>query len=165
VTALDVDMTFSTLDAQILTGASLRQLNRYATMGVAGTRPGRGGGNVRVYTPTDIEVVAALQDLLALGAPIVQLADEVAYVLGARPVQLEGEYLIVTLDPSRARRFDRYLLDELTAGDAPMWVVRLRSFTAVASTSPGLPAGGGVDGAAGSHAAPPQLPPPGGSIP
>lgn len=162
---MTIEETFTALDAAVLTGASDRQLHRYADLGVAGDRPGQGHGRRRTYTATDLEIVHALQGLLSLGGPVVSLARVVADAVRTRPVNPSGEWLIVTAEPHRAQRWDRFLLDEIVATDTPrLWAVPLRSFSTVASTSPVVPQpAGDVDGAAGSRPAPPQVPPPGGS--
>lgn len=132
-----------------LTGITYRMLEHWCTSGLLGRAlVGRGQGYYRRFTTADVEAVDTIRALRSLGCrnTVNQHAAHRSHeqallaaidVVRARPVAPTGEWLLVTLDPPRARRHDTYLLDNRTAADSPLWAIRLRSFTAPASTSSG----------------------------
>lgn len=130
----------SSTEACELTGATYRRLDYWCRQGWLGPRQMhvRSGGQRR-FTTQDLELLDAIRQLQDVGccgngpldpsaqARAAALAAAIA-VVRARPVAAGGEYLIVTHEPPRARRFEQYLFDDLTAEQPPLWVVRLRSF-------------------------------------
>lgn len=118
-----------------LVGCSYRQLSYWAGRGFLGEHQQRlGSGARRDWSGRDCEIAWAVARSAEIGTAdfnriggAAEVHAWVAAAVRARPVGPEGEWLVVTADGT-AQRFDRLLLDDLTAFDAAR-VIRLRSFS------------------------------------
>lgn len=113
-----------TNDAVDRTGATLRQVNYWATHGLLGPHQANlGSGGRRTFTGADLEIVWGLARLADLGC-IQPFLEAAADAIRARRVEPLGELLVVRLDLACRR----HQLGEWISVGEPSWVVPLLPF-------------------------------------